>query len=441
MSADTLSGALLENNRRRPEQVFTPKAVVSREMFERRNENDPLERGKLQEVLEDALREEGAQIVIYGDTGVGKTSLLKYASEDSGLELLVVNCTSQDSFDSLIDKTIRSVINVREISYTSSAGREVSAEGALEAGGKVSHLITMKGSLRLARKSIRSTQSQFEVVSLSPVDALKDAMYHAGIDIISFDNFQNISSSSDRRLVAELMEHLSDDSSETGNLKVAVVGIADDVEKLISDSGSFRRRTTELEVPRMPDDEISSILKHGFMMLEMELDDSVLDDIVFYSDGFPFFAHLIGLAVARVVRREGAGGRVERVTWDHLDSAIRSAIQSVNASYAPRYKSAVEASGKTRPRATILDVLANSSQREWRSPEIISAWREKNGDRSSYEFLYTALGQLSGDGYGRVLRRKGTATNYSYRFQDPYMRPYIRLLNNMDLKVNILPEK
>lgn len=438
MDASGSSSDLVRGERRRPEDVFTPKAVVSREMFERRNESDPLQRGRLQEVLEDALLEEGAQVVIYGDTGVGKTSLLKYAAEDSDLRLLVVNCTSQDDFNSLIDKTIRKVIDLREVSYSTSDGRERNTEGAVEGGGNVAGFLTLRGTVRRGQKSTSATQVQFEVVELDPVDALKNAMSVAGVDVISFDNFQNISSADDRRLVAELMEHLSDASAEEGNLKIAVVGIADDVEKLISNSGSFRRRITELEVPRMPDDEISSILRHGFKLLEMEFDERVLEDVVFYSDGFPFFAHLLGLAVARVVRRELAVAGVEEITWEHLDKGIRSAIKSVNASYSSTYKSAVEASGKTRPRATILDVLAKSSQREWSGPQIISAWRKVNGDRSSYEFLYTALGQLSKGDSARVLRRKGGRTNYSYRFQDPYMRPYIRLLNKMDLKIDPL---
>lgn len=70
------------SERREPEEVFTPRTVVAREMFAKRNEPDLVGNPGLQDNLRDALREVGGQVLIYGDTGVGKSSLLKYAAED-----------------------------------------------------------------------------------------------------------------------------------------------------------------------------------------------------------------------------------------------------------------------------------------------------------------------------------------------------------------------
>jgi Cdc6-like AAA superfamily ATPase len=63
-----------------PEQVFTPRKAPEREMFTRRNEPDLLGNPGLQDSLRDALREPGGQVILYGDTGVGKSTLLKYAA-------------------------------------------------------------------------------------------------------------------------------------------------------------------------------------------------------------------------------------------------------------------------------------------------------------------------------------------------------------------------
>lgn len=413
-----------------PHEVFTPRATPTREMFARRNQEDPLQRGKLQEVLEDALIEQGAQVVIFGDTGVGKTSLLKYVAEDQNFGLLTINCNSNDTFDTLLEKCIRGLIDSKEIRYSSE--RSLSGSGGISGEGKsrVFPLITFRGSAKADIGISRGQKTEVEVVDETPIEAIKTAMVAAGVDILSFDNFQNVSKAEDRRLVSEMMEHFSDAASTSGNLKIAVIGIADDIESLIFDSGSFRRRVCEVEVPRMPDNEIRSVLESGFTLLGLQADAAVLDKLVFYSDGFPFFAHLLGLSIGRTVRRRDEYDALNAEVADgDLETAIRSAITSVSQSYEPHYKAAVEASGKTRPRSTILDVLANSTQREWSGPQIISAWQEVNGDRTGYEFLYTALGQLSGEKYGQVLRRKGARTNYTYRFSDPYMRPYIRLLN------------
>ncbi len=58
-----------------PEEVFTPNAVATKDMFERRNEPTSLGLPGLQDRLVEAMRQKGAQLRVFGDTGVGKTSL------------------------------------------------------------------------------------------------------------------------------------------------------------------------------------------------------------------------------------------------------------------------------------------------------------------------------------------------------------------------------
>src|SRR5437016_834388 len=87
---------------REPESVFTPKTIVSREMFARRNEPDLNGNPGLQDNLRDALREEGGQVLIYGDTGVGKSSLLRYAADDEGMDHVSVDCLSSKTYEDLL---------------------------------------------------------------------------------------------------------------------------------------------------------------------------------------------------------------------------------------------------------------------------------------------------------------------------------------------------
>jgi putative ribosome biogenesis GTPase RsgA len=55
-----------------PEEVFTPATPVSDDMFANRKFED------LQDRVEAALREHGRQVVLFGLTGVGKTSLIEH---------------------------------------------------------------------------------------------------------------------------------------------------------------------------------------------------------------------------------------------------------------------------------------------------------------------------------------------------------------------------
>jgi len=136
--------------------------------------------------------------------------------------------------------------------------------------------------------------------------ALAETMQTEGYRILAFDNFRNVDQR-ERAMFAQALEVLSDRASETGDVEMVVIGIADDADTLVGGSGSVRRRTTEIGVPRMPDDEIANIFISGFRLLGLEVEENALRNLVFYCDGFPYFAHLLGLAVARDAARSGDG--------------------------------------------------------------------------------------------------------------------------------------
>lgn len=401
---------------RKPEDVFTPKTIATREMFERRNEADLDGNPGLQDNLRDALREVGGQVVLYGDTGVGKSSLLRYAAEDEGLEAVTVECLSSKTYADLMEDAIRKLVDVKEISRTST--KTVGAEAEGEA--KVKFLVSLRGKLT---GSVQSGK-EFHVVEETPLDALLSAMRASGTKLLVLDNFQNITANDTRHLVAQTMEFLSDRADETGDVKAIVIGIAEDAPSLIGGSGSFRRRVTEIGVPRMPDDEIRAILTRGFRLLDVTVAPDVLERMVFYSDGFPYFAHLLGLHLSRWARRQEP---YEGVRLDDIDKALKRAVNSVDQSYVERIEKAFEAGGEIQPRKSLLKILAHSDRRQWKSPDVIAAWEATYGKREAYQFLHVALAALLDEKHGRILRRKGTRNRYIYQFDDPYMRPYLRL--------------
>ncbi len=98
------------NSERQAEDVFTPRTVVSREMFTRRNEPDLFGNPGLQGSLVETIRESGAQVLVFGDTGVGKSSLVKYAAENAGASEITVECRSGRSFDEHMEDALHQLV-------------------------------------------------------------------------------------------------------------------------------------------------------------------------------------------------------------------------------------------------------------------------------------------------------------------------------------------
>ena len=314
-----------------------------------------------------------------------------------------------------MENAIRKMVEVREIARTTTTSTGAEVEG----GVRVKFLVSLKGKFT----GSRGRQREFEVIQASPLNALLAAMRATETSLLVLDNFQNIVDQDSRHLIAQTMEFLSDRAAETGDVKAVVIGIAEDAPSLIGGSGSFRRRVTEIGVPRMPNDEIRTILTRGFSLLNVSVDMRVLSQLIFYSDGFPYFAHLLGLHLSRWVRRQND----QTVRLQDVESALKRAVNSVDQSYADRVTKAFEAGGEIQPRKSILKLLAYSERREWKSSDVIAAWEETYGSRDAYQFLHVALAALLDDEHGKVLRRKGTRNKYVYQFDDPYLRPYLRL--------------
>jgi AAA ATPase domain len=90
-----------------PDEVFTPAAPVRDDMFAtRRHEH-------LQDRLEAVLSQRGRQVVLYGPTGVGKTSLVRYLSSQRNVPMVRVECGPP--FEDLMRDALGKIIGEEEI--------------------------------------------------------------------------------------------------------------------------------------------------------------------------------------------------------------------------------------------------------------------------------------------------------------------------------------
>jgi len=101
--------------------------------------------------------------------------------------------------------------------------------------------------------------------------------------------------------------------------------------------------------------------------------------------------------------------------------------ESSRQSYESRVRQALEAGGDTQPRQAHPELLAHDIRREWSSADVIPLIAEQIEKRDDWSSLHSALAALTGAKHGTMLRRTGTAGTYLCKFNDPDMRPYLRL--------------
>lgn len=90
-----------------PEEVFTPASPVSDDMFATRKYEH------LQDRVEAALREHGRQVVLFGLTGVGKTSLIGHLCRARHIRYVRVECGP--TFEEMMREALAKVVGQQEI--------------------------------------------------------------------------------------------------------------------------------------------------------------------------------------------------------------------------------------------------------------------------------------------------------------------------------------
>lgn len=372
-------------------EAFSPGAPVQeRDLFSGR--------GPQIASLEDAVNQRGRHAIVYGERGVGKTSLanvLKLVMSRPNKELIYVrvNADPTDTFVSLWKKVFK------RMSYETT---------------------TLEG-------PVTKKISEDFGTELSPDDVQLILAEFSGnhVPIIVLDEFDRIKDGTTTQLVADTIKALSDYSV---NATVVIVGVAEDVSTLIQGHESITRSLIQIKMPRMSTEELKQLILTRYTRCGITTDANAVWKIIFLSRGLPYYTHLLAMHAARYA----IGNRKTVVKHEDVDKALEGAITELDQSIKEKYVMAVR-SQRTEDTlyAPVLlacafaatDELGRFQQAAVAAP-LNRIVKGKNYQASTFALHMNAF--TEGD-RGHVLQRFGTARNYRYRFADPMMQPYVIL--------------
>jgi Cdc6-like AAA superfamily ATPase len=239
--------------------AFTPsQPVIDRHMFAGRTE--------VMSAMISAIEDQRLHLVIYGERGIGKTSLLHMLAE-AAREARYIVIYSSCGAASAFTETFRAAAAEIPLLYHADYGPN--SEEA-EAGASLDDLLPE-----------RFTPRQFADLTT------KVAGTRA---LIVLDEFDRCDSSEFRRDLAELVKFLSDRSVR---IQLVIGGVAADLAELVEHIPSIRRNILAVRVPLMSEEEVRSLVATGEKASGLTFDKGAADFVVSIARGWPYIATLL----------------------------------------------------------------------------------------------------------------------------------------------------
>lgn len=340
----------------------------------------------------------GQHVLLYGERGVGKTSLARIIHEllkSAGLKTLdsgTVNCDASDDFSSLWHKLFR------ELTY------KLQREGIGFQGEKISDEFSLDN---LLPKSV--TPDDIRIV----LGRLNESV------ILVIDEIDRLKDPQARYLLADTIKTLSDHAV---NCTLILVGVAESVTQLLEAHESIDRALVQIKMPRMSNHEIDGIISKGLGKCEMLIEPMARKTIIALSQGLPHYAHLIAFEAAMVTAMD----RRLTITERDIDQALLGITRNKH-SVCADYEHAVSSPQKTSIHPHVLVACALAEKEEdgfFSSSAIRKNLSEILGRECTIAAFARHLAEFCSEKRGNVLQRKGRERNFRYRFTNPLMEPY-----------------
>ncbi|WP_316228625.1 AAA family ATPase [Bradyrhizobium sp. SZCCHNR1045] len=362
------------------QRLFNPSSPIDEER---------LFSGRLDQVndLLGVVYEKGAHAILYGERGVGKSSLAntitaKIPPAITNIRVLKENCRPEDTFFTLWSKIL--------FSY--------------ELNG-------------VAIPELLKDERRDFVVMKVLEELPKNSQF-----VFVFDEFDRISSVETKTAIADTIKHFSDYPK---NITIVIVGVGHSIEELFGAHPSIQRCCRQIPLPRMSKHELREILTDRYPQIGIGCTDDIVDKLVDLSCGLPGFVHLAGRESALSAVRS----RRDYIGEQDYDQAISESVRRAQESTITAYNKAIYSAKENIYKEVLLAcAMARTDERGmFAAADIRDALIGILGRRVEIASFTRHLAAFCDPDRGPVLRKTGKKNRFQYQFVDAPLQPYIFL--------------
>jgi len=378
-----------------------------------------VEREALSKTIERNLKMRGRQVVVYGHTGSGKTSLLDHTLNSVYPDSIKTNCMNDSTFESIIleafDQLEHSVVTEKV------EGSKVEGKASLSATIK---LIRAQLSGRYEKSTqVKTTRALPPQLTGS---GLANLIGEAGICWV-IEDFHKVREE-DKVQLSQLMKVFMDKSNEYRKLKMVAVGAVNSARQVVQYDQEMSHRVAEINVPLMSNDEIHDLITNGEDLLKIQFDENVIKEVIRYSNGVAAVAHSLCHLMCSVegideVLHYGDGFNLDEVfdhieiTMEHFNQAVLDYLEEQS----DTLKSAFDKALSLQDADCVLYAISQATETGLH-PRDLETWIAESSLRHTCGNFERLCKDLVSPSNGAVLRHDSDANKYCFR--DPFYHSF-----------------
>lgn len=376
-------------------KVFTP-SRPARITFVDRNE--------LNDDIVTALKLPGTQLVVFGHTGSGKSTLIQNLLQRVYEKQINTNCMKGmtfeevvlDAFDELgefyideVSNNIKKTVNARvQASYLNI---QTQIQAGIESGEAYK-------------------QKRYLPPQLTP-QRLAKLLGEAGYCWV-LEDFHKIEGEEKDKLT-QMMKVFVNLSDEYEDLKVIAIGAVNTAREVVESDVEMNTRISEFQVPLMSDNEIKEIIAKGCDALNIIIPEEIKDEIIHYSNGLGSICHkLCYLMCDSALIKETVPEAVE-FDYSDLKDALNKYIKSVEDTIKKSFDSAMKISSVDNT----LRIVAHQDQDGAKIDQLLD-WAGEHQITITKKKLKADLDKLESETYGELI--KYDEDSWRYSFSNPF---------------------
>lgn len=317
-------GGLLDKVRLRLRDAFTPsQPVMDPAMF--------AGRATILATLIRALEDQRLHVVLFGDRGIGKTSMLHIVTRqarDARYLVHYASCGEEADFNEMFRGVAEALPLRYHAGYSPIDGEQKDASMAsLLPAGPVTPRVISDLFARLTGTRL----------------------------LVILDEFDRSPQGGFRRQVAELVKTLSDRSIR---VQLVIAGVASDLTELVELIPSIRRNILGLPMPSMAADEVTAMIRNGERVSGVTFDEAAVQTVVTLAAGSPYIAGLLAQHAGIIAVDRGS----TTIAPQDVAQAIGRAAEEIGARISERSRYALDRATADGHRAALAD-LAHAALR------------------------------------------------------------------------------